>query len=123
MNSFPNPASKPHVATICSDGRLQLSFEKFENPNLDCFQSQSTDLILKEVSAASSCTRAGQTVVIDFIFAANVIGKLGAKIESSPLPVTSNEEEEKSANAVHGVGFAIRNFGSDHLPIAAKLNF
>lgn len=75
---------------------------------------------LREASAppaAGSCTRAGSTMVIDFIMAGTIAGR--HRVE--PVALVPLEDRRAAADSSNGIQHAVELWGSDHLPVACDL--
>jgi len=86
---------------------------------------------LREVSQpdaamAVGCTRAGKSIVIDFIFCGSVGCEAelcggGAEQWASTREAVSAEQVRRAADASSGIYANVLEFGSDHLPVACEL--
>ena len=70
--------------------------------------------------ARIACTRAGMSMVIDFVFC-GVIGGAGTSASVTPHVFVSDEEAAQAADEGYGVRAAVLRWGSDHLPVACDV--
>lgn len=70
------------------------------------------------VGGRMGCTRAGNSMVIDFIFCGG-IGGLGA--DTAPHVIATDEEAATAADESYGVLSAVQRWGSDHLPVGCDV--
>eukprot|EP01065_Artemidia_motanka_P013607 TRINITY_DN17591_c0_g1_i1.p1 TRINITY_DN17591_c0_g1~~TRINITY_DN17591_c0_g1_i1.p1 ORF type:complete len:623 (+),score=218.18 TRINITY_DN17591_c0_g1_i1:77-1870(+) len=77
---------------------------------------------LREVSrprGATSCSRAGSSMTIDYIFAARL--GTGMPLDSTALALATEGEIAQAGDATDGVRQAVVRWGSDHLPVGCDL--
>lgn len=103
------PAPEPPVARLDGAGRVHLLCEVADGGNLR--QASYHD--------GMRCTRAGSSIVIDFIFA----GSAGrdSNMGTVALEVSTPEETDIAAQADSGIFHAVKDLGSDHLPVGCEL--
>jgi len=66
-----------------------------------------------------TCSRAGYSMVIDFIF----VGTVGhSSIAAEPVVTSTPEQSARAADKDYGVFNAVMNWGSDHLPVGAEIS-
>ena len=70
------------------------------------------------------CTRAGSSMVIDFILVGSVGGGAGVPplaLNATALQVVPADAAAAAADAADGVRHAVTRYGSDHLPVGATV--
>lgn len=73
-----------------------------------------------------ACTRAGKSMVIDFVFCGVIgggAGGSGTSVRATPHVLASDEEAAQAADEGYGVRRAVLRWGSDHLPVACDLSW
>lgn len=105
------PAPEPPVARFDDAGRVHLLCEVADGGELR--QASSCDGML--------CTRAGSSMVIDFIFAGSATVGADKGKEFAALEVSTHEEMYVAAQADSGIFHSVKDVGSDHLPVACEL--
>jgi len=71
-------------------------------------------------SAEVSCSRAGSSMVIDFVFVGTVACEDG--VVTKPLVIAAAEDYTRAAEENFGIYNAIMQWGSDHLPVGAEIS-
>eukprot|EP01047_Picozoa_sp_COSAG01_P074362 COSAG01_NODE_12405_length_1746_cov_1.185185_2_plen_179_part_00 len=70
--------------------------------------------------AAAACTRAGRSIVIDFVLCGGV-GMAAGELTTAPHALASEEESSLAADPATGIYEAVQRWGSDHLPVCADV--
>lgn len=79
---------------------------------------------LREVSRSDApveCTRAGGSIVVDYILVGSIGSNAPLKYTANPQSFVPVDDFERASDATEGVRFAISKWGSDHLPVIADL--
>eukprot|EP00930_Biecheleria_cincta_P068697 TRINITY_DN5642_c0_g2_i1.p1 TRINITY_DN5642_c0_g2~~TRINITY_DN5642_c0_g2_i1.p1 ORF type:complete len:608 (-),score=124.88 TRINITY_DN5642_c0_g2_i1:56-1879(-) len=79
------------------------------------------DVELRERSRNSkmTCSRAGKRMVIDFIYA----GSLDGRLVSTPIVTATESQSAVAADRDFGIYNAVMHWGSDHLPVGAEVSY
>ncbi|CAK0893363.1 unnamed protein product [Prorocentrum cordatum] len=110
----PAPAPEPPVARFDDAGRVHLL----------CEVADGGDLRQASHHEGMRCTRAGSSMVIDFVFAGSASADAGKGKESKEfraLKVSTSEEMDMAARADSGIFHAVKDLGSDHLPVGCEI--
>lgn len=68
-----------------------------------------------------ACTRAGKSMVIDFVFCGQICSGAAGPGRATPYVLASDGEAAQGADEGYGVRAAVLRWGSDHLPGACDL--
>jgi hypothetical protein len=105
------PAPEPPVAWFDGAGRVHLL----------CEVADGGDLRQASYHDGMRCTRAGSSMVIDFIFAGSASGDANVGKGAVALEVSTPEEMDIAAQADSGIFHSVKDLGSDHLPVGCEL--
>ena len=104
-------ALEPPIAEHAADGSLNLLCKGVDTGKL------------YEASLNKACTRAGASMVIDFIFVGTVGGGSNLNgIRTTACDLMSPAEAMEFACPAFGVSNAVKKWGSDHLPVACDID-
>jgi endonuclease/exonuclease/phosphatase family metal-dependent hydrolase len=105
------PAPDPPVARLDAAGRVRLL----------CEVADGGELRQASYHEGMHCTRAGSSMVVDFIFAGSAGGDTAKGPATFALEVSTPHKMDMAARADSGVFHSVSDLGSDHLPVACEL--
>lgn len=106
------PPLEPAVAELAEDGSLRLLCDGIDGGALREVS------YLRCADGVVPCTRAGKSMVIDFLFAGHV-GLPG--VQATTHELVSAADAAAAADPTSGVHWAVMQWGSDHLPVACDV--